>query len=92
MNVATLREYDTPVTNFVRAHLGETLTADEILSASRRIILVSASRRVGAIDAFAMIELPPARRWEGRDLVIVGDRFCLAPHGRDIIRGDATGR
>jgi hypothetical protein len=83
---------DAPTTNFVRAHLGETLTSDEILGASRRIILVSASRgRVNAIDAFAMIELPLARRWEGRDLVIVGTQFCLAPHGQEIMRGDVGG-
>jgi hypothetical protein len=86
-----LRDADAPTTNFLRAHLGETLTAAEILDARRRIIVVSASRRV-SVDAFAMIELPPARHWEGRDLIIVGSQFCLSPHGREIIRGDTAGR
>ena len=64
-----------------------------ILAAFRRIILVSASRRcISAIDAFAMVELPPARRWEARDLVIVGQQFCVTPHEREIIRGDTAGR
>jgi hypothetical protein len=91
--VVPLRDYDAPTSNFVRAHVGETLTADEIISAWRRIIVVSPSRRrIGAIDAFAVIELPPARRWEGRDLIIVGSQFCIAPHGQEIMRGDVAGR
>jgi hypothetical protein len=77
--------------NFIRAFLGETLTGAEIVSASRRIILVCAPRRISTTDAFAMIELPPARRWEARDIIIVGTQFCLAPHGREIIRGDTVG-
>jgi hypothetical protein len=82
-------------TNFVRAHVGETLTSEEILAASRRVIVVSAARAVNIdqSNSLARIELPPARRWEGRELTIVGHPFCLSPYGDEVLRGgEAIGR
>jgi hypothetical protein len=92
--VAYLRP-EVRTTNFLRAHVGETLTSEEIIAASRRVIVVSAARGMNTdrSNSFARIELPPVRRWEGRELTIVGGQFCISPHDGELLRGgEAMGR
>jgi hypothetical protein len=94
MSVVTpLRTHDTE-SNFVRAYKGQTLQSSRLLDTARRIVVVSPpiSPGVPGDDEVAIIELPPARRWQARELTIVGTGFCLAPAAGEYVQGDVDGR
>jgi hypothetical protein len=80
--------------NFLRAHVGSTLSAEEILSANRRVIVVCRSDGAGATHS-ATIMLPPAGRWKDRDWVIVdvvGCGFRLISEEAEPMYGDLDKR
>jgi hypothetical protein len=83
------------MTNFLRAWHGQILTAAEILAADLRVIKVCdhADRGDGAEPA--MIQLPQARRWEGKDLTIIDASrtgFRLVTQDDEPFLGDAEKR
>jgi hypothetical protein len=78
--------------NFIRLVAGSTLSADEILRAKRLYIKIVRPDGVSSTER-AVIELPPARKWEGRDLTIIdttGQSFRLVSHGDEVLYGDGN--
>jgi hypothetical protein len=87
---APLSPDDVRPANWIRAAAGSVLSAEEILSANRRIIVVVWPDRIVAA-APAVIALPPAHWWEPRELAVLdttGVGFRLAPDGAETILGE----
>src|SRR5262249_18728052 len=76
--------------NFMRCCVGSTLTAQDILRSGLCVIKVCSPDRLASAEP-ATVELPPARRFEGRELTIVdisGMGFLVIPSDGDIVYGD----
>jgi hypothetical protein len=86
-NVSTLRK-ENPPANVLVAHVGETLTAAEIMAGWHKYIVVQPARHDGA-GAFATIALPPVASYAPRELTLIGgEHAVLEPSGDDKITGD----
>jgi hypothetical protein len=80
--------------NFIRCSVGSTLTAQDILRSGLCVIKACMPDRPASAEP-ATIEIPPARRFEGKELTIVdsaGMGFLVIPSDGDIVYGDIAMR
>ena len=80
--------------NFLRCRVGSTLTAQDILRSGLALIKVCPPDRLTSAEP-ATIEVPPARRFEGKELTIVdsaGMGFLVIPSDGDVVYGDIAMR
>jgi hypothetical protein len=80
--------------NFVRAFVGAEFDAAAIQHSGVQVIKICMPERLASADP-ATIILPPARRWQGREITIVdatGLGFLLIPREPEIIHGDVAMR
>jgi hypothetical protein len=80
--------------NFIRCCVGSTVTGGEILRSGLCVLKVCPPDRLVSAEP-ATIEIPPARRFEGKELTIVdasGMGFLVIPSDGDIVYGDIAMR
>jgi len=78
--------------NYIRAFNGQELTAAAILQSGRAIILITAAEG-GQSAGPAIIKLPPAVDFAGRELTIINDaglRYRVDSHDDEALFGPTT--
>jgi hypothetical protein len=80
--------------NFLRCRVGSTLTAQDILLSGLALIKVCPPDRLVSAEP-ATVELPPAKRFQGKELTIVDIpawASLVSPSDGDIVYGDIAMR
>jgi hypothetical protein len=75
--------------HFIRCRVGSTVTAQDILRSGLSVIKVCMPDRLASAEP-ATIEIPPARRFQDKELTIVdnaGMGFLVIPSDGDILYG-----